>query len=463
MSFSRGAWTDEGMYTSQIKNAIINDEVDVKESPCFVISPLFSALNYFPYKFFGWSSRVSRLIVLLGCLLIVSFLFFKYNEIKKLILFLIPLLFFEEHIFHFMHYSLAEMLAIFSIFIGCYFLYRSLVNQQNKNILYSILFFTCSYMFKIQYVYGILIIPVFLFLWFVFQYRLKKQSRSSLKKIAFKFAVSISVSIGFYLALWYFPNKDMIDHVLGHMAESRTIDTEELNAFGVGIDYLLNLKNFFTSSIQSSPLVMMFLLFSVVGFFFLFAVKSSKFFQINFLIAFSWVLLEMHKFSMNYLPTRYLLSVYFSMGLLIVIVICEAIRRFKKGEKKYKLALGFFFFCLVVLIGNNFRELKRSYDTRTFDILLANEYFSQYQFNDRPIMGTWASSLARDAEVVTLPFFENYINHQNILKQFHPKVIIFEEIEENVLINDKINIIAIADSIVEKKIGKYDLKIVWIK
>ena len=78
-------------------------------------------------------------------------------------------------------------------------------------------------------------------------------------------------------------------------------------------------------------------------------------------------------------------------------------------------------------------------------------------------MGTWASTLARDSKVITIPFFEDYINHKNIIKRFDPRVIIFEEIEENVLLKDNLAIYDIADSIVSKKVGKYNIKIAWLK
>ena len=78
-------------------------------------------------------------------------------------------------------------------------------------------------------------------------------------------------------------------------------------------------------------------------------------------------------------------------------------------------------------------------------------------------MGTWASSLLRDSKAITIPFFEDYINHKNIVKRFNPKIIIFEEIEKDVLIKDNIDIVKISDSIVPMKIGKYQLKIAWLK
>jgi len=462
VSFSRGAWTDEGLYTSQVKNAIIKGEVDFVESSCMSITPLFSVINFMPYKVFGWSSLVSRLTVLACCFTIICFTFFKVKELQNTILFLIPILLIEEHIFHFLHYSLADGLATLMIFLGCHFLYKSIISQERKNCFYCTLFFTCSFLLKFQFFYVVLIIPTFLLLWFIYQATRKKKLGFSIQKLLVNFSIAIAGVILFYLLSWYLPNKEMINLVLENSTNTRAIQVEHLNVFGIIIDYLLNIKKFLILSIHTSPIVILSLFFIPLGIFFLFFSNVSRFFQINFLISISWIIVEMHKFSMNYLPTRYLLSLYFALGLLIAIVFYEVIIQFKSRKKYTTIVFYFVSLCLLTFSVNNFMKLKRAYDSRTFDIQKTNEYFSQYDYDHRPIMGSWASSLVRDAEVVTIPFFEDYINHKNIIKRFNPKVIIFEKIEENVLLKDNIAIYKIADSVISRKVGIYDLKIAWL-
>ena len=463
ISFSRGAWTDEGMYTSQIKNTIITDHLDLEESTCFVITPLFSVINYMPYQFFGWSSKVSRLTVLLSILLLIALFFFKQNQLKSITLILIPILFFEEHFFHFMHYSLAESIAIIFVFFGCFYLYKSVVQNSLKNIIYCTLFFTCSFLFKIQFLYTLFIVPIFLLMWYFFQKNRETNIPFSLKRMGLIFTLSFIVSLGLYFLVWYLPNKQMIDLVLNYSAETRIIQTGQLNVFGIIMEYLINFKNFFTDSFSSISIVTFFLLFFPLGFVLMFLKKTSLFYQINFLIATSWFILELHKFSMNYLPTRYLLSMYFSMGWIIALVIYEVYKQnLGQISKRKTLATVVTVFSLLLTF-HHFKALKRAYDNRSYDIQLANNYFSQYNFDKRPIMGTWASSLLRDSKAITIPFFEDYINHKNIVKRFNPKIIIFEEIEKDVLIKDNIDIVKISDSIVPMKIGKYQLKIAWLK
>ena len=462
VSFSRGAWTDEGLYTSQVKNAIIKGEVNIMESSCMTITPLFSVINFIPYKVFGWSSLVSRLTVLACCLTIICFMFFKFKELQNTILFLIPILLIEEHIFHFLHYSLADGLATLMIFLGCHFLYKSIIEQERKNCFYCTLFFTCSFLLKFQFFYVVLIIPIFLLLWFIYQASRKKKLGFSIQKLLVSFSIAIAGFISFYILFWYLPNKEMIDLVLENSTNTRAIQVEHLNVFGIIIDYLLNIKNFFIRSLDSAPVVIGFLIFLPIGVSYLFFTQTTKFYQINFLISLSWIIVEMHKFSMNYLPTRYLLSLYFAMGLLIVIVFCESFSQLFNKQKVHKVVFSFLSIALISLTFINCMEVKQSYERRSFDIELTNAYFNQYKFEDRPIMGSWASSLARDSRVTTIPFFEDYINHINIIKRFNPKVIIFEEIEENVLLKDNIAIYEIADSVISRKVGIYDLKIAWL-
>jgi len=290
VSFSRGAWTDEGLYTSQVKNAIIKGEVDVVESSCMTITPLFSVINYIPYKVFGWSSLVSRLIVLACCFTIICFVFFKVKELQNTILFLIPILLIEEHIFHFLHYSLADGLATLMIFLGCHFLYKSIISQERKNCFYCTLFFTCSFLLKFQFFYVVLIIPTFLLLWFIFQATRKKKLGFSIQKLLVSFSIAIAGVISSYMLFWYLPNKEMIDLVLVNSTNTRAIQVEHLNVFGIIIDYLLNIKKFLISSLHDSPIVILSLFFIPLGVFFLFFSNASRFFQINFLISISWII-----------------------------------------------------------------------------------------------------------------------------------------------------------------------------
>ena len=61
---TRGAWTDEGLYSSQIINYINTGEFNIEENNQMVISPLFTALLYPFYLIFGTNVLVGRLVVL---------------------------------------------------------------------------------------------------------------------------------------------------------------------------------------------------------------------------------------------------------------------------------------------------------------------------------------------------------------------------------------------------------------
>jgi hypothetical protein len=450
------------MYTSQIKNSIINNKIDIYESPCLVITPLFSLANYLPYRTFGHSSKISRITVLLMCLFCISLVFYIGNQyFKSILLISIPLILFEFHIFHFTHYSLAEMPAITSIFLGCFFLYKSIINKQNITIFSSAMFFTFSYLFKIQFLYIFFLVPLFFLNLIIFQKISSKKLNIEMKTLS-KHFIYMTLLLLLYVFCWYLPNKDFINHLLEYGFSSRLIESSELNVLGMAVDYLLNLKAFFFTFYKEKYILVIFLMIFPLGLYLLFSKNSSKFFKIIFLISLSWFMIEMHKFSMNYLPSRYLLSLYFPIGIIISIVSYESWKLYV-NDKNYFICFCYCTICCFTLLSFNVYSIKTSYNSRTYDIKETNIYFERYNYNNRPIMGSWASSLARNNKVLTLPIFEDYYNHENIIEEFNPKVIILEDIDGDLLKKDNIILNEISDSVVSKTVGEYELKIVWLK
>src|SRR3972149_7748936 len=87
ISTSRDANTDEGLYSSQIRNYINHNNLTFKHNSCFVITPVFGAFLYIPFKLFGTKLVVGRLSILLLSL-ILSVIIFQYNKFYGLFGFL---------------------------------------------------------------------------------------------------------------------------------------------------------------------------------------------------------------------------------------------------------------------------------------------------------------------------------------------------------------------------------------
>jgi hypothetical protein len=211
ISASRGANTDEGLYTCQIRNFINHNDLTLNKSDGFIKTPLFGAVLFIPFKIFGTKLLVGRLFVLLLSLGICLFVF-SYNKFYALFgLFAAIVVFSEFYIFHFFHFCLAEILSTTLIFLSIFILFESDKTKfQLKSSLLSATFISLAYFLKIQFIYSIVILPfaiiLFSFLKFVD------------KKVLFKQFILTSFFLAIYLALyyliWYLPNDELFKYVL---------------------------------------------------------------------------------------------------------------------------------------------------------------------------------------------------------------------------------------------------------
>jgi len=378
-------------------------------------------------------------------------------------LLVIPLIYLEPHIFHFTHYSLPETLSVNCIILSIFFLWRSIYKENYKTTFISALFLAIACFLKVLFIYSFFIFPLFYLLWVSYLKISKQEANPQLRKIIFRHIFFSSILLVSGFIIWYFPNKSLISKTLNFGIESRFIKTSELNLFGISIDYLLNIKNFLTDSPYLKITTYVALISIPFGVKILFKKKTSMFFKINFLIAMSWFIIELHKFGMNYLPTRYLIGFYFSSCLLLSLTIYENLQCLKIDFRKIKSSNLIIIIVILFTSLNHIFLIYGSYQNKTYDIIETNNYFKKHSFSTRPIMGSWASSLARNSKAITNPIFEDRTNHKKIINNYNPRVIIFEEENKNVFIKDGIIFDEISDSVIVKKIGNYNVNIAWLK
>ena len=108
---SRGAWTDEGLNTVQVRNFVNHGYLSMDECDNLIKTPYFGFVLVPFYSLLGTHIWVGRLLIL-GCILVVIFLFLRRKETRLFgtALAIVGLL--QFHIFQFSHYSLAEMLGV---------------------------------------------------------------------------------------------------------------------------------------------------------------------------------------------------------------------------------------------------------------------------------------------------------------------------------------------------------------
>jgi 4-amino-4-deoxy-L-arabinose transferase-like glycosyltransferase len=141
--YSRSAWTDEGLYTSQIRNWVNHGEFSMWENDAFIKTPLFGIIHIPFFKIFGTGLIISRLIVLFTVFFSLL-LFAKVKEFRLPALFIVLLAFSQYHIFHYTHYGLAEMMSISAIALSSLFFYKFYESRKNLHLFISALLIIIS-------------------------------------------------------------------------------------------------------------------------------------------------------------------------------------------------------------------------------------------------------------------------------------------------------------------------------
>lgn len=471
ISTYRGPWTDDGFYTGQIKNFVTSNDLTRDKSPGLVITPLFGATFFIPYKIFGTSLHVSRLVVLFLVFLSLIYIANINSYLKSIILLIIPVILLHYYIFHFTHYSMAEILCVMSILLGVVFIYKMLMTDSNKNLncFLAALFFSCAYFFKIQFVYIIVLFPIFTCFWIIVTRIVDKKLDRYLFYLLKKYLFFILLLGVLYLIAWYLPNKKLYDFVISEVKTwDPFIETDKLNFKGIIIDYLYSVYYHVVLIKELKIFNYVFLISLLIGILLLFSKNSTRNFRILFLLSFTWLLIEMHKFTMvAYLPTRYLISFYFSMGLVIIVTVREGYHLFKLTGIVKKSVFSILFLSTSILIVSNMSFYIASLGRRTYVIKEINDYFKQYDFGNRPIMGNWAPSLSRETKAVSLPIQIGTFNDKKIIETYNPKVVILETEDEHsdgTFKNEILDIDKNTDSVICKKIAnKWTIKIRWLK
>jgi hypothetical protein len=174
--------------------------------------------------------------------------------------------------------------------------------------------------------------------------------------------------------------------------------------------------------------------------------------------AFAWILLELHKLPMNYLPQRYLLGLYMALGLFSSAVIILVLRHSGFGR-------FFYIVVLVILASSNLYFYAGEYKTRTYELAEAREYFDKLDVEKRHVLGSWSSSFAWGSGALTRPVWWGYFNHEDPLNSFRPVAIVSEHDQsesDRAYESQGIDLEAISDSVRYFDIWRYKVGVYWI-
>jgi hypothetical protein len=461
ISFSRGPFTDEGLNTIQVRNWVNLGYLDLDECDNLLKTPLLGFSLALPYKIFGTSLMVSRLHVILLLLTALGIICSDRKHRPYLFIF-IPLTLLQYQVFQFSHFSLAEILSSASILLAIHFFARSLDIQFNKRsrqnfAILSAIFITFSYYFKIQFIY---IIPLILITQLFLAARKGVQHRKMLLRQGVYANGTLLIFLLFYLFAWYLPNREAYDFIMSMQSGEFSLNNKLWDNFW------FNLTSYFFQGWFTSFSVI-FLLMLPLGFFMLLRRPSARYPSL-FLASLAWFLLETHKLAMVYLPTRYRISLYIAMGLLMSIVIGEILLRRKtavplpgsRGLKLFAMAAA------LILLGINVKQYVISLERRTYVVRDVNRYLAGHLKPDDTVIGAWAPSLTWDSRARALPVWNNFLNYRDPVQTFNPRVVISEKDEqdsERAYLEQGISLQSLSDSSKTARIGNWDVVIYWMK
>lgn len=443
---SRGAWTDEGLNTIQVRNFVNHGYLAMDECDNLIKTPYFGFILVPFYSLLGTHLWVGRLLIL-TCILVTLFLFLRREETQwfGIVLAIIGLL--QFHIFHYSHYSLAEMLAIAWILLGIYLLWHSQLKANGWWLAPSTVCFSLAYYTKITFAYAIIIPFAVRFLQFLTD-RIHQRYfvRPLWKDWAIQTMVTVFFGIAFYLK-WYLPNKAVFNLVQTNQGQGR---------FDIGDAwgrFVFNLHEFIlVDGITPFVILVPIALFGLLRTDF---VKEKQ--VINFGLI-SWLVLELHHTLLVNPPTRYLLPLYFA-GLAVVAFSMAEAASTRFGKTLVLVALAF------LGIYNSSYYLA-SLNRRTFQIQAVQDYLSPYELKNATILGVWGTTLASETEARVIPIWSDFNVKENPIKEYHPRIIFSEDNQaENgeAYLSKGIHLEEEADSLRQFNVWRYKVNLYWMR
>ncbi len=443
---SRGAWTDEGLNTVQVRNFVNHGYLSMDECDNLIKTPYFGFVLVPLYSLLGTHIWVGRALVLL-CVLVVLFLFLRHEETKRFgtVLALIGLL--QFHVFHFSHYSLAEMMSVAWILLGIYLVWRSTHKNHWMWMVTSAACFSLAYYTKITFAYAVLIPFIIRYMQFLSD---RINERSSARSLLADWGIQTIVTCFFGIAFffkWYKPNQAVFDMVKANQGTGRFDIADAWNRFSFNLEHFISVDGI-------APFVVL-LPVALIMLLFFWNLKNQK--QILLFGLVSWFILEMHHVLLVNPPTRYLLPLFVAGLSVISFALSEMATT---GFRKTVLWL-----ILIMFGGYNLSYYRDSLKRRTHSISEIQEYLANYNLKNETILGVWGTILASETEARTIPIWSDFNRKENPIQEYQPRLIFSEHNEAEsgeAYSSQGINLEAQSDSLKQFDLWRYKVNLYWM-
>lgn len=453
---TRGAWTDEGLYSGTARNFLNTGFIDPYENSLYTRGPLFTFAQIPVFFVFGQSLLVARLMVLLFTLF-VFVLYFRRKETQLTGIFLLLAGFTQVHLFHFSHYAMAEVLATGMILIALLCLVDSsrpgvATRIRRRRALGAATLLFVAYGLKIQFLYIAFLLPGFALVRMMPHLASGSEQARELRR---DFGWSVLVTAGWmvvYTLLWYLPNFDFYNYVMTREVDSRFPET---------LTRILSSARFNFTELLFVPYLKPLIVAggtALTGGLLWLIIRPSRWEhseRVFFLLGLLWFIGELHKIPMTYMPHRYLVPAYVSVALMIASVLSVTFR-----EGRWPAV------AVVLLVsGMAFWQLRftaEAYQRRTYDLQAVNRYLKQYDWKGKTITGAWGPSAAWGTKARVFPVWYGFVNDDRALDA---AMIIAESDQEDSdrsLKMQGIDLSARADSVRRFPIWRYEADFYWL-
>lgn len=455
---TRGAWTDEGLYTAQLRDFINHGGFDLHNNNGFIITPVLQFILFPFYYIFGTDMITGRVVALLftiGVLFVVS----GNRQLRLPALFYLLLVALQFHYFQFCHYSMGEIFAVNMILLTIFALakFEEHIGHPEKLrwLLLAVFFSFLAWGIKVQFAYIAVLVPATMLLK---AWSDPRKLRNIRKEYYKAFGISVLFTFAFalvYFGAWYLPHQEFYHYIMNYETSER---------FKSSITELLQVYRFNFRHIIWVPELWPLLLITLAALIGLSAAKLRNFrnrpIPLALIFALIWLLLEQHKIAMIYLPTRYFLSLIAAAGIVSSISLGLLI---KNHVSTIRMVLPVVLFIAIW----NLTFVYRSWQRRTYDIQAVQTYLEKSTLDgNSPMLGIWAYTLAADSKAPTIGIRHNYLNDKDPIRTYHPQLVIteFNQAEsDSAWARQGIDLAAISDSVRRFKVWRYDLDLYWIR
>lgn len=369
--FSRGAWTDEGLYLFQIRHIFLYSTFEPFASDGFLKTPLYSLVG----SMIVWTNNIEviRLFFLTFYTLCLSWFLSNFNSKIYWVFLAISC---QATFFFHGHLAMAEVLAFSFLLLALGSLYK-------KNYYLAILFVCFTIITKIQFIYYLptLMYPAYL---------LVKENKLKLRP----FLISL-LPIAAFLLLFITYHKEY-----AYILESQS--TGKFQEWGNLLFRIkVNLVNILADPFSLFLLISQFLgIFTII----IKRIKISNKIKITLILCWIFWLLECHKLILIYLPQRYLF-LWFAMQIIIcaiqLIILLNSLK-------------PYIFIVSAIITYSLF--LVAYLPERTYDLKEARNSLSDKLPQNCTLIGPWAPSLSWGNNWKTYPAWQNYFENRKYWK-----------------------------------------------